>query len=147
MEYEWERYSNAEEWCDDFIRLIRELQANYEYKYNILNESITHSSKWIPGKDMDEYGAKVIEHLANRPVIIFNLIGDRERGEEGVSDKVGAISLFCGTLADDNLREADDAPTMMNELRDDLNENCESLIEEVMSLRNDDLKADFKNEE
>ncbi|WP_336344969.1 hypothetical protein [Halalkalicoccus ordinarius] len=145
MKYEWERYSDAEEWCDEFIRLIRELQANYEYKYRVLDSNIQNSGGWIPGNDLDEYGSRVMKHLANRPPLIFNLIGKRDEGEVGISDNAGAISLYCGILADENLRSMDDEVSeTMAELKDDLYNPCEDLINEVMELRNEDLQADFK---
>ena len=145
MEYEWERYSSAEEWCDDYIRLIRELQANFEYKRLILREGIGSSEDWMPGEDLDEYGTRVLQHLANRPVIIFNLIGEREEGETGISDRAGTISRDCGMLADENLRDMDEkAIEMMDELKGNLFNTCEQLIDEIMELRNEDLQADFK---
>lgn len=148
MEYEWERYSDAEEWCDDFLRLIREMQANYEYKRNIMATEIWQPQGWMPGKDLDEYGSRIMEHLANRPVVIFNLIGEREEGEEGISDRVGEISLYCGTLADENLRKmGDNAPAQMDEIKPDMFDACESLIDEIMDLRNDQLKSDFKEKD
>ncbi|WP_435078368.1 hypothetical protein [Halococcus sp. AFM35] len=72
MEYEWERYSAAEKWCDDYIRIIRKLQANFEYKRLILKKGIGYSENWMPGKDLDEYGMRILEHSANRPVLIFS---------------------------------------------------------------------------
>lgn len=146
MEYKWERYSDAEEWCDEYIRLVRELQANYEYKYIILDEDFYDPNVWMPGNDLDEYGSQVIEHLANRPVLIFNLIGEREDGETGISDNAGAISRYCGILADENLRRmGDEAPEKMGEMKDDLYESCEDLTEEIMVLRNQELQVDFKD--
>ena len=144
MEYEWERYSDAEEWCDDYIRLIRELQANFEYKRLVLEEGIGSSEDWMPGEDLDEYGMRVMEHLANRPVLIFNLIRERNGEETGISDRSGAISRDCGILADENLRDMDKATERMDELKGNLFDNCERLIEEIMELRNEDLQADFK---
>lgn len=145
MKYEWERYSDAEKWCDEFIRLIRELQANYEYKYRVLDSDMQNFEDWIPGDDLDGYGSRVIKHLANRPSLIFNLIGERDEGEVGISDNAGVISLYCGILADENLRKMDDeASETMAELKDDLYNPCEDLIDEIMELRNEDLQADFK---
>jgi hypothetical protein len=146
MEYEWERYSDAEEWCDDYIRLIRELQANFEYKHLILKEGIGHSEDWMPGEDLDEYGMRILEHSANRPVLIFNLIGEREKGETGISDRAGDISQNCGILADENLRDmGEEAPKNMDDLKENLFDTCERLIDEIMELRNEDLQADFKD--
>ena len=53
MEYEWERYSDAEEWCDELIQLIRELQANYEYKSEVLNSNIASCPLWPNGSATD----------------------------------------------------------------------------------------------
>ena len=145
MEYEWERYSDAEEWCDDYLRLIRELQANFEYKRLILHEGSGSSEEWMPGEDLDEYGTKVLQHLANRPVLIFNLIGEREGGESGISDRAGAISRDCGVLADENLISMNKkAPEAMDELKSDLFYTCEESIDEILELRNEDLQSDFK---
>ena len=77
--------------------------------------------------------------------LIFNLIGERDEGEAGISDNVGVIALYCGILADENLRRLDDeAPKTMSELKNGLYNPCEDLIDEVVELRNEDLQADFK---
>lgn len=145
MEYDWKRYSDAEEWCDDFIRLIRELQTNYEYKYHVLDSDTENPEGWIPGNDLDEYGSKVMEHVANRPPLIFNLIGERDEGEVGISDNAGAIALYCGSLSDEHLRRrGNEAPERMEELKDGLNGSCEDLINELVEIRNKGLQADFQ---
>ncbi|WP_435078589.1 hypothetical protein, partial [Halococcus sp. AFM35] len=78
-------------------------------------------------------------------VLIFNLIGGQEDGEKGISDCAGAISQDCGILADENLREmGEDASKRMDNLKEPLFDDCESLIDEIMKLRNEDLQADFK---
>lgn len=142
MEYEWERYSDAEEWCDEFIRLIRELQVNYEYKRKVFHTDIWRPEGWMPGNDLDEYGSRIMEHVANRPVLIFNLIGNRENEEIGISDNAGAISLYCGILADENLRLlGEEAPGYMDDFENELYTSCEDLIDTVMELRNEDLKT------
>lgn len=145
MEYEWERYHNAEEWCDDFICLIKELQATYEYKRVIMNLDEWDQELWIPGNDLDDYGIKIKHHLAQRPVLIWNILGERSEGEVGITDNTSEIALYCGLLSDENLeRYGEDAPKQINNLSDDLNESCEELIDNIMEVRNEDLKQHFK---
>lgn len=144
LEYDWERYSKAEEWCDDFLRLVREIQANYEYKAGIMQDGWWEPGMAIPGDDLDDYGIKLRKHLAQRPVIIFNLLDTPEK-EEGISGEVGKMSIYCGVLADENLEKmGDDAPQQFDDLREELYSISEEFVDNLMKLRNEDLKADFQ---
>lgn len=143
-EYRWERYHKAEEWCDDLIRLIRELQVIYEYKRGVMNKEWYGENMSIPGEDLDKYGEDLMKHIAQRPVVIFNIMDSKER-EEGITDRVGNLSVQCGILSDSNLGNMENAPEHLDNSREEVYENCEMIIENVMDLRNNDLKEDFRD--
>lgn len=142
--YEWDKYHDAEVWCDDFIRLIREMQANYVYKKEVMNKDWYHTGMWMPGDDLDNYGERLLKHVAQRPVIIFNLLEGPE-SETGITDKTGRLALICGILANQHLLlEGVDAYELLEDCENDLNNLSEEIIENVLELRNTDLQEDFQ---
>ena len=134
-----ERYDDAEAWCDDFIRVTRELQANYTYKNKIMQSESWDHCGWMPGKDLDEYGTGLMEHLADRPAVISDVLAEREGAD--IADTVGEIASYCGMLSNEGLRRwGRDAPERMEEHSEQVDSACEALIGELWAIRREELQ-------